>query len=59
MPQYTVIKSSISGLSKKKSPLEVHNCDNKDEANIRHINSNAFKISKLWLSKTNYKYPKT
>ena len=44
---------------KKKSPLEVHNCDNKDEANIRHINSNAFKISKPWLSKTNYKYPKT
>ena len=43
----------------KKSPLEVHNCGNKDEANIRHINSNTFKISKPWLSKTNYKYPKT
>ena len=37
----------------------MHNCDNKDEANIRHINSNTFKISKPWLSKTNYKYPKT
>ena len=33
-------------IKKKKSPLEVHNCSNKDEANIRHINSNAFKISK-------------
>ena len=56
-----VIKSPISGLSrkKKKSPLEVQNCGNKDEANIKYINSNAFKISKHWLSKTNYKYPKT
>ena len=32
---------------KKKNPLEVNNCDNKDEPNIRHINSNAFKISNL------------
>ena len=44
---------------KKRNPLEVNNCDNKDEPNIRHINSNAFKISNPWLSKTNYKYPET
>ena len=44
---------------KKSSRREVHNCGNKDKANIRHINTNAFKISKPWLSKTNYKFPKT
>ena len=35
----------IKKKKKKKNPLEVNNCDNKDEPNIRHINSNAFKIS--------------